>query len=76
LSQCLWQRTMENAQQRSEDEESEKPSKKRKKNPSTKKPSNKASAGKAIRYLLYPISDQKQLLQQWFGVARWTYTSV
>jgi predicted site-specific integrase-resolvase len=50
---------MENTQQRTEDEESEKPSKKRKKNPSTKNPSNKPPAGKAIRYSLYPTSDQK-----------------
>jgi hypothetical protein len=64
---------MENAQQRTEDEESEKPNENRKKNPSAKKPSNKPPAGKVIRYLLYPTSDQKQLLQQWFGVARWTY---
>jgi len=55
---------MENTQQRTEDEESEKPSKKRKKNPSAKNPSNKPPAGKAIRYRLYPTSDQKQLLQQ------------
>jgi len=73
FSQCLWQRTMEKANQRTEDEESEKPSKKRKKNPSAKKPSNKPPAGKAILYRLYSTSDQKQLLQQWFGVARWTY---
>jgi putative transposase len=64
---------MESAQQRTEDEESEKPSKKRRKNPSAKKPSNKPPTGKAIHYRLYPTSDQKQLLQQWFGVARWTY---
>jgi hypothetical protein len=70
----LWQRTMENTQQRTE--EREKPSKKRKKNPSAKKPSNKSLAGKAIRCRLYPTNDQKKLLQQWFGVARWTYTSV
>jgi hypothetical protein len=50
----LWQKTIQNAQQRTEDEESEKPGKKRKKNPSAKKPSNKSPAGKAIRYLLHP----------------------
>ncbi len=59
---------MENAQQRTENEESEKKSKKRKKNPSNKPPT-----GKAILYHLYPTSDQKKSLQQWFGVARWTY---
>jgi hypothetical protein len=67
------EKKLENAQQRTKGEESEKLRKKRKKNSSTKKPSNKPPAGKAIRYHLYPTSDQKQLLQQWFGVARWTY---
>ena len=34
---------------------------------------SKTPAGKAIRYRLYPLNEQKQLLQKWFGVARWTY---
>lgn len=76
-SLSLWQRTMESAQQKTEEEESvnKNPRKKRKATPKAKnlKQQTKAPAGKAMRYRLYPTNEQKQLLQKWFGVVRWTY---
>jgi regulator of replication initiation timing len=62
-------RAAENRRRRkreAEQEEEEEPKRK-------KSQANKPPTGKAILYRLYPTSDQKQLLQQWFGVARWTY---
>jgi hypothetical protein len=70
---------MEKAQQETEEEEEgERPKKKRREilKARNAKQQSKAPTGKAIRYHLYRTNEQKQLLQKWFGVARWTYKNV
>lgn len=66
--QCSWPKTTECVQPSTGNDVST-----RAKSSKKKKEKSKPAAAKAIKLRVFPTPEQKDLLEQWFGAARWTY---